>query len=56
MWKITKLLHYCQENTARASSGKWVPAKPLTYWNFKRIKSAFLVLIGKADAFTWDDQ
>lgn len=38
-------------------NGQWVAARPepfFGWWGFKqRIKDAYAVLIGKADAFTW---
>lgn len=34
--------------------GKWYPTRPLQYNSFtSRIKDAWLVLIGKADALIW---
>lgn len=39
-------------------NGKWVPARPINYrceswWN--RVKAAWLVLCGKADAVIWPE-
>jgi hypothetical protein len=36
-------------------NGKWVPARPLigSFWD--RLKEAWRVLTGKADAFTWPE-
>jgi hypothetical protein len=31
----------------------WIPARPKLFWSFKRIKYAWLVLIGKLDALDW---
>ena len=34
--------------------GKWVPARPLGFYSIgHRIKAAWLVFTGKADAVTW---
>ena len=32
----------------------WILARPETFWSFKRIKYAWLVLIGKLDALDWE--
>jgi hypothetical protein len=31
----------------------WMPARPITFWNFGRFKTAWFVLIGKYDALDW---
>ena len=31
----------------------WIPARPELFWSFKRIKYAWLVLIGKLDVLDW---
>ena len=37
--------------------GKWQPARPMAYASiFKRLKYAWWVFIGKADALTWPKQ
>lgn len=40
-------------------NGKWVIARPLPFfgwWGFKqRVKNAYAVLTGKADAFKWPE-
>lgn len=43
--------------TCEAPDGRWVPARPMGYpggWRY-RIKAAWLVFTGKADAVTWPD-
>lgn len=34
--------------------GRWVRARPLTYWGWHRIRSAWLVLTGRCDAVWWE--
>jgi hypothetical protein len=34
---------------------RWIPARPMQYWSFKRIVVAFYVLIGKYDALDWEN-
>lgn len=37
-------------------NGKWVPARPLPFESsIRRMKAAWLVLTGKADAFIWPE-
>lgn len=37
--------------------GRWHPARPLPYHSpFQRIKAAWLVFTGKADALRWPEQ
>lgn len=37
--------------------GKWIPARPEGYWAFTaRVKAAWKVFIGHADALVWDKQ
>ncbi len=37
-------------------NGKWVPARPLGLFSFHwRLKLAWMVFTGKADAFTWPE-
>lgn len=42
---------------AEVSPGKWVPARPLGMHTLKnRLKTAWLVFTGKADAVVWPGQ
>lgn len=41
--------------TMKKINGKWVPARPINGTIKERILSSWLVLIGKADAFTWPE-
>lgn len=35
---------------------KWVPARPVGYFSFRwRLKLAYMVFTGKADAFVWPE-
>ena len=37
--------------------GRWQPARPIAYTSlFKRVKYAWWVLLGKADALSWPNQ
>ena len=37
-------------------NGKWVPARPIGYFSFRwRLKLAWMVFTGKADAFVWPE-
>lgn len=41
-------------DTSCSVDGKvWIPARPVTFWSFNRIKLAWLVLIGALDALDW---
>lgn len=37
------------------ADGNWRPARPITYWKFRRFKLAWLVLIGQYDALDWEE-
>ena len=58
---IDRLLEHCEANSARITApdghGAWVPARPLGYSSIKqRVKCAWLVFTGKADALLWRGQ
>jgi hypothetical protein len=42
-------------NTTKEINGKWLPARPLAGPFWARLKDAWRVLTGKADAFTWPE-
>lgn len=44
-------LNFCQKEI----NGKWVPARPILGSFWSRLKDAWQVLTGKADAFTWPE-
>ena len=53
MYKLRDL----QEHSVSAEiNGKWIPARPLQYRSFmEKLKEAWAVFIGKADAFMWPE-
>lgn len=53
-YTLKQLMTHCQETQAKIN-GKWVPARPLSGPFSWRVKAAWQVLIGKADAFTWPE-
>ena len=55
IWSIQSLLKHCNENQALVG-GRWVPAKTLPGPLAWRIRAAWAVLTGCAEAFTWDDR
>jgi hypothetical protein len=49
-------LKQLQTNDAQAEiNGKWVPARPIRFFGWGRLREAWAVLRGKADAFTWPE-
>lgn len=34
----------------------WIKSRPISYFGFNRIKDAYYVLIGKAEAVKWPDK
>lgn len=54
MYTLKQLMTHCQETQAQIN-GKWVPARPLSGPFSWRVKAAWQVLTGKADAFTWPE-
>jgi len=43
--------------TQQEHNGKWIPARRIAYPTFvERIKLAWMVFTGKADAFKWPEQ
>ena len=53
MWSLKGL----QELDTQAEiNGKWVPARPIRFDSLRsRIRDAWAVLMGKADAFKWPE-
>lgn len=54
MYTLKQLVTHCQETRVQIN-GKWVPARPLSGPFIWRVKAAWAVLTGKADAFTWPE-
>ena len=52
MWDLKELIQSCSETQAEIN-GKWVPSRPLKGGLFERLRDAWSVLVGKADAVKW---
>lgn len=54
---VTRVVESAKSTQAGLPDGRWVPARPLGFASFtQRIKAAWLVFTGKADALTWPGQ
>ena len=54
---VTQIVKDAACTQAGLPDGRWVPARPLGGgWRFQRIKAAWLVFTGQADALTWPGQ
>lgn len=59
IWNLENLFRSAQEVRTRVN-GKWVPCRPLQYPYLygcmkRRLRAAWAVLTGKADAFVWPE-
>lgn len=58
MWTLKGLIEHARSTQAQIN-GKWVPARPLLgygrYGLWLRVRAAWAVLCGKAEAFTWPE-
>jgi len=58
MWKLKELIEHASSTQAQIN-GKWVPARPLPGYGLYglrlRVRAAWAVLCGKAEAFTWPE-
>ena len=58
MWTLKELIEHASSTHAQIN-GKWVPARPLPgygrYGLRLRIRAAWAVLCGRAEAFTWPE-
>ncbi len=53
LWKVDSLIKHASECQAEIN-GKWVPARAMGLFSLvSRLKLAWLVLSGKADALVW---
>ena len=56
MYSLSSLMHH---DTETEINGKWVPARPLRACGLEglriRLREAWAVLCGRADAFTWPE-
>lgn len=54
---VTQVVKSAQTAQVGLSDGRWVPARSLGFMSFgHRVKAAWLVFTGKADALTWPGQ
>lgn len=54
VWSLKELFEFANSNQALIN-GKYVPARPYGGPFSWRVKAAWKVLTGKADAFTWPE-
>ena len=58
MWTLRDLIDHASSTQAQIN-GKWVPARPLPGYGLYglrlRLRAAWAVLCGKAEAFTWPE-
>lgn len=52
LWSLKSLLLHCQQVSTEID-GQWVPARTWRVPFSWRLRAAWLVLIGRADAVTW---
>ena len=58
-WHLRDLLEYCQKGgcSAEYTPGVWSPARPVGFYSWpERVKLAWKVFTGKADALVWGDE
>lgn len=58
VWTLQNLMNYVKSKEAQASrdGNNWFPARPMGYpMFFQRIRLAWLVFTGKADAVIWPE-
>jgi hypothetical protein len=55
VWNLLDLTSYCVNgNVSTEHKGKWYPARPLGFYSMgTRIRAAWMVFTGKADAVIW---
>jgi len=57
MWMLRNLINH-SNGCSTQINGNWVPARPLNYRHrgfFQRLREAWAVFTGKAEAFTWPE-
>jgi len=55
IWTLKGLMEHANETHVEIE-GHWVPARPINYLYdtlFQRVRYAWMVMRGKAEAFTW---
>lgn len=55
-WTIANLLAHCGSVLVQLENGKYVPMRPAGRGLRDRVKSAWEVLVGRADAVVWEKQ
>jgi hypothetical protein len=56
IWTVEGLMRSIQSCATATKQGRWVPARPINYQHLAlRLKAAWLVLRGRADAVVWPD-
>lgn len=56
VWTLGQLATYANNGVQAEINGRWVPARPEGYATLRhRIKCAWLVFTGKADAVRWPE-
>jgi hypothetical protein len=56
IWKLKDLLKHCNSVHRKMADGTWVPAKPMAAPFSWRLRAAWEVVRGRADAFTWPNE
>jgi hypothetical protein len=57
IWRLDELLEYFKGGTRALVNGCYVPARPLGFYSLgNRMKAAWMVFTGKADALIWPGQ
>lgn len=58
MWTLKGLLYWCKSNSCEIN-GVFVPVRPIPFFGLwglqQRIKDAWAVFTGKAEAFKWPE-
>lgn len=54
-WTLESLLEHCRTVQRETHPGRYVPARPESGPLAWRVRAAWDVLRGRADAFTWPD-
>lgn len=54
IWNLKSLFDHSASVSAEIN-GKWVPLRPISGTAISRVRAAWFVLTGKADAFTWPE-
>lgn len=54
-WTLKDLMQHCRSVHRETMGGQWVPARPEPGPWLWRLRAAWAVLRGRADAFTWPD-